>query len=112
MMGMSTAGAKRHPWRDKRPRSLREAARAARDVAAAEQLPIHATTTGDPVRWHAEAMLKTIAVHGARDGLCAVMDRSGALELDAELQSADGWRDLTVERPEFDAYLAWLRSVW
>lgn len=109
---IATTAAKRDLWRDKRPRSLREAARAARDVAAVEHLPIHAVATGDAVRWHAEAMLKTITVHGTRKGLAGILARNSGLALDGELQSMDGWSNLTIERADFDTYMAWLRSIW
>jgi hypothetical protein len=91
---------------------LREAARAARDAATAEHLPILAAATGDSVRWHAEAMLKTIPVHGTREGLSGVIAKNSGLALDVELQSVDGWRDLNVERADFDTYMTWLRSIW
>jgi hypothetical protein len=89
-----------NPWRDKKARPLRDAAQAACEIAAAEHLPIDAALGADALRWHAEAMLKTIPVSGLQDGMAAVDG------------GPDGWRGLTVERHDFDAYLAWLRTVW
>jgi len=109
-MSVAGLGVKPRAWRDKKPRLLREAARAAAAVAAAEHLPIAAALGGDALRWHAEAMLKTIPVHGIKDGRAGVV---GFAELDRELAGlATGWRGLTVERVDFEAYLAWLRTVW
>ena len=114
---MSLAGlsmsVKAEPWRDKKPRSLREAAQAACDIAAAEHLPIAATLNGDALRWHAEAMLKTVAVHGTRDGRPGLLAVGGGSALENDLSSlSSGWRDLNIERHDFDSYLEWLRSVW
>jgi len=106
-------GVKARPWRDKKPRALREAARTACDIAAAEQMPIAVTLNGDALRWHAEAMLKTVPVHGTKDGKPGVLAAGDGLAFDAELSSlASGWRDLSIERRDFDSYLEWLRTVW
>jgi hypothetical protein len=99
-------------WRDKKARSLREAARTAAKVAATEHLPIAASLGTDALRWHAEAMLKTVPVHGLRDGQAGLAGGT----LDAALIGAHAdngdWSELTVDRRDFDAYLAWLRTVW
>jgi hypothetical protein len=95
---------------------LHEAALAARDAAEAEHLPIAATLNGEALRWHAEAILKTVPVHGTKDGYAGpVACKDGArltADLDAFDTKTDGWRDLMVERKDFNTYLAWLRSVW
>jgi len=109
-MSIAGFGAEAKAWRDNKPRSLREAAKEACAIATAEHLPIAATLGGDALRWHAEAMLKTIPVHGSKDGRAGVV---AAAELDGDLAGlASGWRDLTVERQAFDSYLKWLRTVW
>jgi len=109
-MSVAGFGAKAKAWRDNKPRSLREAARAAAGIAEREHLPIAAAVGGDVLRWHAEAMLKTIPVHGTKNGRPGLAAAAG---LDADLASVStGWRDLTVERRDFDSYLAWLRTVW
>jgi hypothetical protein len=117
---MLDTGSGRHlksgPWRDKRARPLHEAAQAARDVAAAEHLPIAAALNGEALRWHAESILKTVPVHGTKDGHAGPVAFKDGAHLTADLSGIDakagGWRDLTVERKAFDTYLAWLRSVW
>jgi hypothetical protein len=117
---MLVTGSGRHlksePWRDKKARSLHEAAQAARDVAAAEHLPIAAALNGEALRWHAEAILKTVPVHGTKDGHAGAVALKDGAQLTADLNAIDakagGWRDLTVERKDFNTYLAWLRSVW
>ena len=107
---------KSEPWRDKGTRSLHEAARAACDVAAAEHLPIAAALNGEALRWHAEAILKTVPVHGTKDGRPGPVAFKDGVRLTADLDAFDakagGWRDLTVERKDFNTYLSWLRSVW
>ena len=117
---MSVAGLAKHlkpePRRDNRSRSLHEAAQAAHDVAAAEHLPIDAALNGAPLRWHAEAILKTVPVHGTKDGRSGPVAFKDGAQLTTDLNAFDtktgGWRDLKVERKDFDAYLAWLRTVW
>ncbi|HUO99539.1 MAG TPA: hypothetical protein VMU01_12780 [Rhizomicrobium sp.] len=111
-----TAAADSTRWRDKKARSLREAARAACKKAATEHLPIAAAVSADPLRWHAEALVKTGHVHGTAGGREAVISPGDARALAADLGSVSvesgDWRGLTVERRDFDAYLEWLRTVW
>lgn len=107
---------KSEPWRDKRARSLHEAARAACDVAAAEHMPIAAALNGEALRWHAEAILKTVPVRGTKDGRSGPVAFKDGAQLTADLDAFDtkagGWRELKVERHDFDAYLDWLRTIW
>ena len=107
---------KSEPWRDKRARTLHEAARAARDIAAVEHLPITATLNGEALRWHAEAILKTVPVHGTKDGRSGLVAFKDGAQLTADFDAfyakTGGWHDLKVERKDFDAYLAWLRTIW
>jgi hypothetical protein len=103
-------------WRDNTARPLAVAARLARELAAAERLPILAASVGDGERWHAETILKTVPVCGTRDGTRERVPARVDLRLDPEAQSlAAGetvWSDLAVEREDFVRYVAWLRSVW
>ena len=92
------------------------AARKACELAKAEHLPIEATLTGNPERWHAEAILKTIPVVGTRDGRRERVPAGMNYRLDSESRSLEAggtqWNDLAVEREDFERYANWLRSLW
>jgi hypothetical protein len=93
--------------------SLKDAAGAAQEIAAAEHLPISAVLNGNAQAWHLAALLKTVPVYGKRN---AKSERVPAeAELDGEAGCAlDGaaWTALTVKRTDFRRYLDWLHSFW
>ena len=88
----------------------------ARELAAAEHLPIAAAKAGDAERWYAESIVKTVPVSGTRDGRRERVPVRADLWLDTETQHIEAagavWSDPMVEREDFVRYVDWLRSVW
>jgi hypothetical protein len=87
-------------------RSLEQAAHAAHEIAAAENLPINAAHTGDPEHWHREAILKMVPVYGMRQR------SEERVPTTAQLADLGEWSDLKVKSADFQRYLDWLHSIW
>jgi len=106
----------------RRTRSLLEAARAAHEIATAENLPIQTAVLGDAEHWHRQTLFKTVPVYGIR-GRRSERVPAGA-HLDAEAQNArlanagpaaageTAWSELKIKGEDFRRYMAWLHSMW
>ena len=91
-------------------RTLDQAARAAHEIAAAENLPIASNT--DPEKWHRETILKMVPVYGVRNRRKEALPADAHLEGDRALAPSGEWTDLQVKRADFHRYLDWLHTFW
>lgn len=99
------------PFYASKDRSLAEAAEAANTIAEAEKLPI-AVATSDPLRWHREAILKTVPVYGSRGRAAEQVPATAVLHGERACGDLGEWTDLTVRAGDFQRYLEWLHSIW
>jgi hypothetical protein len=95
-----------------RSRTLQQAAHAAFEIAATEELPIRANYHGDPETWHRECILKTVPVYGTRGRRCERVPATAQIWGDHAEFESEAWSKLTVKDPDFRRYLDWLHSLW
>lgn len=99
------------PFYASKNRTLTEAAHAACKIAEAEQLPITATCS-DPMRWHCEAILKTVPVYGTRGHRSEQVPATAVLHGERACGDLGEWTDLSVKAGDFQRYIEWLHSIW